>query len=68
MEKIINPEVIELIKDWQMDEEGTVKDRIGLKEYQSFVRWAGIRDIHETETSNLEINGQMSFIKKERDG
>ncbi len=68
MEKIINPDVIELVKDGQMDEEGMIKARIGMKEYQSFMRLAGIRDIHEIETSNLEINGQISFIKKERHG
>ena len=68
MEKIINPEVIELVKDGQMDEEGMIKARIGIKEYQSFMRLAGIRDINEIETSNLEINGQISFIKKERHG
>ena len=38
MEKIINPEVIELVKDGQMDEEGMIKDRIDIKEYQSFMR------------------------------
>jgi len=66
MEKIINPEVIELVKDGEMDEEGMIKARIGIKEYQSFMRLAGIRDINEIEISNLEINGQISFIKKER--
>ena len=68
MEKIINPEVIELVKDGQMDKEGMIKARIGIKEYQSFMRLAGIRDINEIEISNLEINGQISFIKKERHG
>ncbi len=69
MEKIINPEVIELVKDWQMDKEGMIKDRIGIKEYQSFMRLAaGIRDINEIEISNLDINDQISFIKKERHG
>ena len=68
MEKIINPDVIELVKDGQIDEEGMIKARIGMKEYQSFMRLAGIRDMHEIETSNLEINGQISFIKKERHG
>ena len=33
MEKIINPEVIELVKDGRMDEEGMIKSRIGIKEY-----------------------------------
>ncbi|TVP40937.1 DUF421 domain-containing protein [Candidatus Nitrosocosmicus arcticus] len=68
MEKIINPDVIELVKDGQMDEEGMIKARIGMKEYQSFMRLAGIRDIQEIDISNLEINGQISFIKKERHG
>ena len=68
MEKIINPEVIELVKDGQMDKEGMIKARIGIKEYQSFMRLAGIRDINEIGISNLEINGQISFIKKERHG
>ncbi len=67
MEKIINPEVIELVNYGQMDKEGMIKSRIGIKEYQSFMRLAeGIRDINEIGISNLEINGQISFIKKER--
>jgi uncharacterized membrane protein YcaP (DUF421 family) len=41
-----------------------IKARIGIKEYQSFMRLAGIRDIYEIEASNLEINGQISHIKK----
>ncbi len=52
MKKIINPEVMELVKDGQMDEKGMIKDRIGIKEYQSFMRLAGIRDIYEIESSN----------------
>ena len=65
LEKIINPDVIELAKDGLMDEKGMIKDRIGMKEYQSFMRLAGIRDIDEIEISNLEIKGQIIFIKKE---
>ena len=30
-----------------------IKARIGIKEYQSFMRLAGIRDKYETEASNL---------------
>lgn len=68
MEKMINPDIIELVKDGQMDEDGMIKARIGKKEYQSFMRLAGIRNIDEIEISNLEINGQISFIKKDRTG
>jgi uncharacterized membrane protein YcaP (DUF421 family) len=65
MERIINPEVIELVKDGKMDDKGMLKARIGTKEFESFMRLAGIRNINQIEISNLEINGQVSFIKKE---
>ena len=65
MESIINPEVIELVKDGKIDKQGMLKARIGAKEYESFMRLAGIRRIEEIEMSNLEINGQISFIRKE---
>lgn len=68
MEKMINPDIIELVKDGLMDEDGMIKARIGKKEYQSFMRLAGIRNIDEIEISNLEINGQISFIKRDRTG
>jgi len=64
MEKIINPEVIELVKNGLVIKEGMVKARIGTKEYESFMRLAGIKQIDEIEISNLEINGQISFIRK----
>jgi uncharacterized membrane protein YcaP (DUF421 family) len=65
MERIINPEVIELVKDGKIDNNGMLKARIGTKEYESFMRLAGIRRIEEIDISNLEINGQISFIRKE---
>lgn len=65
MERIINPEVIELVKDGIISNEGMLKARIGTKEFESFMRLAGIRNIDQIEISNLEINGQISFIKKE---
>ena len=39
MEKIINPEVIELVKDGQMDEEGMVKARIEIKSINHLCDW-----------------------------
>jgi uncharacterized membrane protein YcaP (DUF421 family) len=47
MEKIINPEVIELVKDGQVIREGMIKSRIGSKEYESFMRLASIRQIDQ---------------------
>ena len=66
MASIINPQVIELVKDGKIDNPGMLKARIGSKEYESFMRLAGIRRIKDIEISNLEIYGQISFIKKEK--
>ena len=64
LEKIINPEIVSLVKDGNIDKEGMTRARIGMKEFESFMRLAGIRNIEEIDISNLEINGQISFIKK----
>ena len=42
MGSIINPEVIELVKDGKIDKQGMLKARIGAKEYESFMRLTGI--------------------------
>jgi uncharacterized membrane protein YcaP (DUF421 family) len=65
LEKIINPQIISLVKNGNIDKEGMIKARIGTKEFESFMRLAGIRDINEIDISNLEINGHISFIKKD---
>lgn len=67
MEKMINPEAIELVRNGQIDDSGLLRARIGIKEYESFMRLSGIRRVDEIDLSNLEINGQISFIKKEND-
>ena len=66
LEKIINPDIISLVKDGIVDKEGMIRTRIGIKEFNSFMRLAGIRDVNEIEISNLELNGQISFIKKDK--
>ena len=55
MESSTNPQVIELVKDGKIDNQGMLKARIGAKEYESFRRLAGIRRIKDIEISNLEI-------------
>ncbi len=66
MEKIINPDIISLVKDGKIDREGMIKARIGKKEFESSMRLAGIRNANEIEMSFLELNGQISFIKKDK--
>jgi uncharacterized membrane protein YcaP (DUF421 family) len=55
-----------LVRDGNIDKDGMTRARIGMDEFESFMRLAGIRDIDEIEISNLEINGQISFIKKDK--
>ena len=62
----LEPQVTELVKDGKIDENGMIRARIGKEEYLSLMRLAGIRSIEDTELSNLEMNGQISFIRKEK--
>jgi uncharacterized membrane protein YcaP (DUF421 family) len=64
IERILEPHVTELVKDGKIDEKGMMRARIGEEEYLSLMRLAGIRRIEDIELSNLEMNGQISFIQK----
>lgn len=65
--KITVPEPTLLAKDGQYVEGGLDKARINKEEYESYMRLHGIRDISEVELSFLEVNGQVSFIKKKKE-
>ena len=60
----IQPNIIPLVKDGQIKQEGLEKSKISLEEFKSHMRLQGIRDISQIDESNLEINGQISFIRK----
>ena len=57
--KLTVPEAILLVKDG-----GLHKARIDDREFESYMRIHGIEDISEVKLSYLEVNGQVSFIKK----
>lgn len=63
--RLIEPNVILLVKHGQLQKEGLEKAKIGIDEYKSHMRLHGIRKISEIDESYLEINGQISFIKIE---
>lgn len=65
--KVIIPAPTLIVKDGAIVENGLVNARIGENEYRSIMRLHGIRDISEIELSYLEPNGQVSFIKKEKE-
>jgi len=56
-----------LVKDGQFSEDGLKKARLSKKEYYAHMRLGGIRDISEIDESYLEMNGQISFIRKNSD-
>jgi uncharacterized membrane protein YcaP (DUF421 family) len=62
--KVIEPDPILLVKDGKMIDEAMKKARISKKELESYLRLTGTDDISEIKSSHLEINGQVSFIKK----
>ena len=64
MERIINPEVIELVNDGIIDKEGMLKARIGTKEFESFMRLAGIRNTDQIEIPNLEKTDKLVSLRK----
>ena len=62
--KIIEPDPILLVKDGKMIDETMKKAKISRKELESYLRLTGTDDLSEIKLSYLEINGQVSFVKK----
>ena len=62
---VANP--IMLVKDGKILDEAMLKARISREEFESYLRLSGTDDISDIKSSYLEINGQVSFIKKTKD-
>ena len=65
-EKFVEEDPTLLVKDGKYVEEGFKNARITKGEFHAHMRTNGIKDISEVEESYLEITGQISFIKKEK--
>ena len=65
LSKVIVPDPILLVKDGKIIDESMNKARISRKELESYMRLSGTDDISTIKSSHLEINGQVSFVKKE---
>ena len=63
--KMIVAKPILLVKEGKILDESMMKARISHEEFESYLRLSGTDDISEIKSSYLEINGQVSFIKKE---
>jgi uncharacterized membrane protein YcaP (DUF421 family) len=62
--KLILPKPILIVKDGNLVDKGLSDARMNEDEYRSYMRIHGIREMSEIEESYLELNGQVSFIKK----
>ena len=62
--KMIVAKPILLVKEGKILDESMMKARISHEEFESYLRLSGTDDISEIKSSYLEINGQVSFIKK----
>jgi uncharacterized membrane protein YcaP (DUF421 family) len=62
--KVIVSKPILLVKDGNILHEAMLKARISKDEFESYLRLSGTEDISDIKSSYLEINGQVSFIKK----
>ena len=55
-----------LVEDGKILDESLLKARISREEFLSYLRLSGTEDVSEIKSSYLEINGQVSFIKKKK--
>jgi uncharacterized membrane protein YcaP (DUF421 family) len=62
--KIIVAEPILLVKDGNILQDALFKARISTDEFNSYLRLSGTENVSDIKLSYLEINGQVSFIKK----
>jgi uncharacterized membrane protein YcaP (DUF421 family) len=62
--KMIVAKPILLVKDGKILDECLMKARISREEFESYLRLSGTDDVSNIKSSYLEINGQVSFIKK----
>jgi uncharacterized membrane protein YcaP (DUF421 family) len=64
--KMIVANPIMLVKDGKILDEAMLKARISREEFESYLRLSGTDDISDIKSTYFEINGQVSFIKKQR--
>ena len=64
LSKAIVSKPILLVKDGKILDECLMKARISREEFEFYLRLSGTDDISDIKSSYLEINGQVSFIKK----
>ena len=62
--KVIVAEPILLVKDGNILHDALLKARISKDEFNSYLRLSGTENVSDIKLSYLEINGQVSFIKK----
>jgi uncharacterized membrane protein YcaP (DUF421 family) len=62
--KFTVPEAILLVKDGKYSEGGLKKAKIDEREFESYMRIHGVEHVSDVRLSYLEVNGQVSIIKR----
>lgn len=65
--RILVAQPVQLVKDGKYVVSGLKKARISDDEFKSLMRLNGIKKLEEVKESYLEMNGQVSFIRVERE-
>ena len=65
--KVIVSKPILLVKNGKILKDSMMKARISEDEFKSYLRLSGADDISDIRLSYLEINGQVSFIKTQKE-
>ena len=63
--KLTVPNAILLVKDGKYVEGGLKKAKIDEREFESYMRIHGVEYVSDVRLSYLEINGQVSIIKRD---
>jgi uncharacterized membrane protein YcaP (DUF421 family) len=65
--KVIVSKPILLVENGKILKDSMMKARISEEEFESYLRLSGTDDISDIRLSYLEINGQVSFIKTQKE-
>ena len=65
--KVIVSKPILLVENGKILKDSMMKARISEDEFESYLRLSGTDDISDIRLSYLEINGQVSFIKTQKE-
>ena len=68
VERLVEGSPVVLVRDGQVFRGALRKENVAIEDLEEALRQAGCRDASEVELAMLEIDGQISVVKRSRDG